>query len=1084
MVFPVHQQRSLPLAIFLCLATISDMAKADESLYTAKIKPLLETKCYSCHGVLKQEAGLRLETLSLMKAGGDSGPAVVADNADRSALMQRITADEDSRMPPSDDGAALTSDEIALLRRWIEEGAPAPDEPVPQSPSEHWAFQKITRPQLPGPTAGTDEPQSQQATANPIDILLASKHTESHLQLQPAAQRSLLIRRLYLDLTGLPPSLEELDDQRPYAVIVQKLLASPHHGERWGRHWMDVWRYSDWYGLGNQLRYSQKHMWRWRDWIITSLNNDKGYDRMIQEMLAGDELDPTNLDVVAGTGFLARNYYLFNRTTWLDQTIEHTGKAFLGLTLNCAKCHDHKYDPLTHVDYYNFRAIFEPHQVRLDPVPGEINFDKDGLPRVFDDHLNAETFLHVKGDPANSDTETQITPRVPAILAAFQPEIEPILLPMTAYAPATRDYVQNDLLKAVDEDIKAAESELSAARAALARAHSKTLSDPQSQHSDFSFADDFAQPNPEAWDIVGDGWQYGNGSLTQTMPTRDSQFVRLKQQLPRDFELTCRFTTTGGTTYKSVTFRFDQSEDSRYDNFVYTSAHSPGPKIQVAYTRNGSMSYPNDGRASQPIKIGEPQTLKFAIRDNLVNAWWNGDFALAYMLPNRSPDGRFTMSGFDATVTFDEISLRSLPNDVQLVPAKNSVVHSQQEPDTAVRIAEAKVKASKAKRESLKATIAAEKEKHDTNKPQESSTQLIDAAAILQAEAKRSAGEFELLSAGSDSKKANAAREKIALANKLLTAAKQGEGTYHGLRTSRKALETPEHKEGDYPATYPTTSTGRRLALARWMTSLDNPLTARVAVNHVWMRHFGEPLVESVFDFGLRTKQPLHQDVLDFLAVEFMESGWSFKHLHYLIVTSKAYQRSSGINEVSMEIDPANLFYWRMHTRRMESQIIRDSLLQLSGTLDAQIGGPSLPVGNDSLRRSVYFKHSRDDQDKFLTMFDDADLLQCYRRSASVVPQQALALANSQLSITKATLIADRISKSLNSPDNGEFVNVAIRLLLGREATELERTACLEYCDHLSKLQRANQGTSAPAAKIRQRLIHSLLNHNDFITIR
>ena len=238
-----------------------------------------------------------------------------------------------------------------------------------------------------------------------------------------------------LDLIGLPPSLEQLHDERRWEEIVDQLLLSPHHGERWGRHWMDIWRYSDWYGLGEQLRNSQKHIWHWRDWIIESLNQDKGYDQMILEMLAGDELAPSDPEVLRATGFLARNYYLFNRTTWLDSTIEHTGKAFLGLTLNCAKCHDHKYDPISHVDYYNFRAIFEPHQVRLDPIPGVDDFELDGLPRVFDNDLHVETLLHLRGDPKNPDQETRISAGVPAIFASFAPQVESVTLPVYAYAP-------------------------------------------------------------------------------------------------------------------------------------------------------------------------------------------------------------------------------------------------------------------------------------------------------------------------------------------------------------------------------------------------------------------------------------------------------------------------------------------------------------------------------------------------------------------------------------------------------------------------------------------------------------------------
>ena len=227
-------------------------------------------------------------------------------------------------------------------------------------------------------------------------------------------------------MIGLPPTLAEIrafeadDSPRAREAVVERLLASPHYGERWARHFMDIWRYCDWWGLDGQLRYSQKHIWHWRDWIVESLNADKGYDRMIVEQLAGDELAPTDTDTLRATGFLARNYYLFNRTTWLDDVIEHTSKAFLGLTLNCAKCHDHKYDPLTQVDYYAWRAIFEPYHARLDELPGEIDLEKNGLPRVFDLHLDRPTYVHRKGDEKNPDQSRVIAPAVPVALA-FKP---------------------------------------------------------------------------------------------------------------------------------------------------------------------------------------------------------------------------------------------------------------------------------------------------------------------------------------------------------------------------------------------------------------------------------------------------------------------------------------------------------------------------------------------------------------------------------------------------------------------------------------------------------------------------------------
>ncbi len=1049
---------------------------ADESVdYLTQIKPLLESKCYACHGVLKQEGDLRLETLSLMTKGGDSGPALIAQSPSESLILERIVEDEDLRMPPADEGSALKPAEVALIRNWILQGANAPHEDIPLAPSEHWAFQRIEQPEVPA----SDE------FTHPVDILLAANRSQQGLKLQPPAERTLLIRRLYLDLIGLPPSLEQLHDDRPWEELVDELLASPHHGERWGRHWMDIWRYTEWYGLGAQLRNSQKHIWRWRDWIISSLNADKGYDRMIQEMIAGDELAPEDPTAIAGTGFLARNYYLFNRTTWLDSTIEHTGKAFLGLTFNCAKCHDHKYDPFSQVDYYSLRAIFEPHQVRLDPIPGETNFEKDGLPRVFDDHPDAKTFLHVRGNPKDPDEDTEIVPRVPVIFESFQPEIVPVSLPVAAYAPGTRDYVKRDHKETARLRVIAAKKKLAAARKTRAELPDKSA-EGTSGTLNFAFADDFENPDPEAWDIVGQGWEYRDGSLQQTKASRNMEFARLKKELPRDFDVTCRYTTTGGTMYKSVTLRFDASDDRKYANFVYTSAYAPGPKVQVAYTRGGSDNYPPLGQSPRQIKVGTPCELRFAVKDKLVNVWFNGEFVIAYLLPDRRPTGRFALSGFDATVAFHSLEITSLSPDEKLTPAKNAEIPSPEDAAIAVEIAEKQLLARQLHQKAVEAVIAADNARFgDANA--DTKQQLAKVAAQLQAEGLRAQGDHDLLAAGGDTKKAAAAQARVKTAQQKLADIEKGTYSYSGIRASRKALEGPVHKESDYSPIYSEISTGRRLALAQWMTSRDNPLTARVAVNHVWMRHFGEPLVQSVFDFGLRTSKPLQAELLDYLASELVGSGWSFKHLHRLIVTSQAYRMTSSAADADPETvsaDATNRYYWRMNVRRMEAQIVRDSLLHLSGELDPTRGGPSVKVDADSRRRSVYLKHSRDDHDRFLTMFDDADLLQCYRRSESIVPQQALALANSGLSMLMAQKIAESIAASQDSGEQSVFADAAFETLLCRSATVEEHTACLTFCDELRTLLADEVAKKDLEERIRTRLVHTLLNHNDFISIR
>ena len=265
-------------------------------------------------------------------------------------------------------------------------------------PREHWAFQGVNRPLVPPGEY-----------AHPIDALLEAGRLEHGLTAQPEASRLTLVRRLYMDLIGMPPGPGELrellSDDSPgwYAATVERLLSDPRHGERWGRHWMDVWRYSDWWGLGDQLRNSQKHIWHWRDWIVESLNEDVPYDEMIRQMLAADELYPNDLDKLRGSGYLARSWFIFNRNHWMEDTIEHVGKGFLGLTFNCAKCHNHKFDPIQQADFYKLRAFFEPYHVRLDMVPGTTDLVADGIPRPFDGFLDAETYLFVRGNDKHPD---------------------------------------------------------------------------------------------------------------------------------------------------------------------------------------------------------------------------------------------------------------------------------------------------------------------------------------------------------------------------------------------------------------------------------------------------------------------------------------------------------------------------------------------------------------------------------------------------------------------------------------------------------------------------------------------------------
>jgi hypothetical protein len=1088
------------LSLFLFAAGLRAEERVD---YLRDIKPILKARCYACHGVLKQRSGLRLDTADLLKQGGDTGPVVVPGKADESMLILRVTAsDRRRRMPPK--GEPLTAKQINSIRAWIEQGAPSPVAEKPEEdPTRHWAFQPPVRTTPPS----VKDPSQ---VGNAIDAFLAAKRDAKGLTPLPAASRAVLLRRVYLDLVGVPPTREELHaflaDSSPdaYARVVDRLLASPAYGERWGRHWMDVWRYSDWYGLGAQLRYSQKHIWHWRDWIIESLNEDKGYDRMVLEMLAADEVAPTDHHALRATGFLARNYFLFNRTTWLDNTIEHTSKAFLGLTMQCAKCHDHKYDPITQVDYYRFRAIFEPHQVRLDALPGEIDLERDGLPRVFDAHPEVPTYLFVRGNPKDPDTSKVIAPDVPRFLLREGLDITPVSLPAEAHDPALQAFVLADHLRQAEREITAARQALTRAQEQLARAEQrereqaapdpKETTEPSGQ---VFLADDFAKERPDLWEMGPGEWTYKDGQLLQTKTGADRAYLRSRENHPADFEARFRFRTTGGMKWKSVGLCFDVAEGR--EKLVYLSAVSPGSKLQIAYKVGANHVYPPGAMQARGVQLNTPYELTIRVRGTLVNVAVNGQHALAYQLPVKRETGKVDLIAFDAATEFDAVSIQELPAGVKLVqagmpqlPRTQPLTRAQAE--AAVKAAEKGLQAAQLQPAMLQAVHRAQRARQE-NKVAGEATRLAGEAALAEARYQLAQAEayvlrlqHQMASSGDQGKLAKALTQaKAGLEKAKQRLAKPGK-TYTPLRASLKALEGPAENTASRNQPYPKESTGRRTALARWIIDRNNPLSARVAVNHLWLRHFGKPLVEPVTDLGRRTPEPLHRDLLDYLAVEFMESGWRMKALHRLIVTSNAYRLSGESGNADPETrkkDPNNHYYWRRDPVRMESEVVRDSLLHLAGALRQQLGGPTLDPkkADTAYRRSLYFAHSRDDVHPFLTQFDDANIMDCYRRSESIVPQQALTLANSQLSLAMARELGARLHAQVGSEANDSFIDLAWETILGTTPTPEERTACREALEQMQAAL-AERKHPDPTLRARQNLVHALFNHNDFITIR
>jgi hypothetical protein len=475
----------LTFGIWLALAAVWATVRGEDQTarpidYLRDVKPLLRAKCFACHGALKQESGLRLDTADLAKKGGDSGPAIEPGNAAASLLIERVCeSDESLRMPA--EAPPLSPMQIAILQSWIDQGAAAPEDEQPErDPRDHWAFRPPVRPAVPS--------FRNPAIRNPIDAFLAAEHQRQGITPSAEATKSALLRRVYLDLIGLPPAPEELAaflaDESPeaYERVVDRLLDSPQYGERWGRHWMDVWRYADWYGRRKvpDVWNSAPQIWRWRDWIVRSLNEDKGYDRMLAEMLAGDEIAPDDPQASLATGYLIRNWYALNPNDWMRSTVEHTGKAFLGLTFNCAHCHDHKYDPIAQDDYFRLRAFFEPIGIRQDRAPGEADpgpfqeydysvlrkIQRLGAVRIFDKNPEAPTWFYTGGDERNRAAERgSISPGVPAVLGG-EVRIEPVKLPPRAWYPGLQPEIQETIRAERIAALSQSEADLLAARSA------------------------------------------------------------------------------------------------------------------------------------------------------------------------------------------------------------------------------------------------------------------------------------------------------------------------------------------------------------------------------------------------------------------------------------------------------------------------------------------------------------------------------------------------------------------------------------------------------------------------------------------
>ncbi|MEW4569017.1 PSD1 and planctomycete cytochrome C domain-containing protein [Tautonia sp. JC769] len=867
------------------------------------IRPIFREHCIHCHGEEDDpKAGLDLRFVRTMLDGGLTGEAIVPGDRDGSFLWHRV---EDDEMPPGD--GKLSADQKATLAAWIDAGArtlrPEPDEIPPpgtvilsEEDTDFWSFRPITRPELP-------EVEHADRVRSPIDAFLLDRLEAEGLGFAPEADRATLIRRLSLDLTGLPPTPEEVDaflrDEAPdaYDRLVDRLLASPHYGERWAQHWLDVIRWAETWGF--ETNSPRPNAWPYRDWVIEAFNADMPYDRFVFEQLAGDT---TGID--AATGFLVagpanlpgqigkdEESMRQARQDELDESVRTVGEAFLGLTVGCARCHNHKFDPITQRDYYAFQAVFA------------------GL-RYADRRFRG---------PEN-DRWTAQAAEVGETVARLREQLDAERSSLGLQPPITPESHEERF-----EPIEA-----TALRIAIEATHNGGRA---------------SLDELEAWSV---GAEPINVALADRGGKASASSFALENQ----------------------TRHPDNLIDGRSvaEGYFPWIAERPGP----AWAR---------------IELPDAVTL-----DRIV--WRRGfdGFPVAYEIEIRRPDGSW--------VTVADTRSRMLHEEDRR--AAGDIAIDGIPPEQVERLAAlvAKIRDGKAEQGRL-----------------EAGPQVF-------------AGGFG-----------------------------RPEPTY--LLRRGDPMQRQEEVEPNTPVVLGSLGlsteaddAGRREALARHLTSPDHPLTARVMVNRIWQHHFGTGLVSSPSDFGRMGELPSHPELLDWLAIEFIQSGWSVKHLHRLMLGSGAFRQASTPRDDALAIDAESRLLWRFPPRRLEGEAIRDAILLASGSLNRDMSGPGfdffnqrgglsdyIPVDHDDpsgWRRMIYAIKIRMQAVDVFGSFDCPDAGQMIpKRTQSITPIQALSLWNSTFVMRQAGLFAGRVRGEAGS-DLSAQVDRAVWLALGRPPTAVE----------------------------------------------
>lgn len=948
------------------------------------ISPIFEQRCHSCHGPNQQKARLRLDNRKIVFQGGHSGPAVIPGKSLESLLFKKITGTQRPQMPPT--GEHLTGREIGLIKAWIDQGAVWPENvSVDGGVGTHWAFTRTLQPGIP------EIPEKRWST-NPIDRFIRKQQLTVGLDPVEKATPRALVRRLHYGLIGLPPTAEAVDAFQQYSrdnweKTVDGLLRSPQYGERWARHWLDVARYSESIGF----EYDRFYPWafQYRDFVIRAFNSNMPYDTFLQLQIAGDEYAPNNPTALAATGFGAVGPFQANEPTEverfdaLDDILGATTQAMLGLTVSCARCHDHKYDPISQKEYYQMLAFFKGtervnHRLPTERAAG-VNLAKARSQRDQWMKLKTEEWRRQR----LADNGVLVSSHTPLLLALGKRN-SIRLAPTTVSTSHFVDHVDSLFDREPIEDSK----------------------------------------------------DNNNPSFLWVTSSADKEWVQYNFSEPKEIN------------YSRI-YWFDDEPDAGI-------IRAP-EGYSLIYSANGEWN---------PIKL---------LKSNY----------------------KTTKDQFNE-IHFEPVKTRRIRIQVQTKRGFSAGIHewtvgrfSSSDRD-ALRIAETL---------QLEGPLHLEEQLQDflSQNELEHWQALNSAVSILESQQKfafgiKSVG-FEspqtfLLGRGSPS-------QRLKEVDPLFPSVLVRPGI-----SSRKWFELKPSPEAG--------TSYRRRALSRWLTDAEDGaglLAARVLVNRVWKHHMSSPLVASVDNFGQAGASPTHPDLLDWLAHDFIKNGWNLHRLHRMILLSETYQLSSITYSDQASVDPENRWYWRHQPKRIEAEILRDSILSISGKLNTQMFGPSIRprIHPDALahatnpgfakwptnikddeqtwRRSIYIRQRRALIMPFMEIFDGPDgHISIGNRESTVIPTQSLYLLNSEFVREQSLYLAEKAYKNTGG-NLDEIVSFIFKTALGKPPTYQEEKAALAFLVEQTASYFEREKKSLSVLHAIQDLAQAVISQDEFIYI-